>query len=282
MGAALDFAFGSSAAGESLLGDLGGEYTGVRTFRRRAWLLAWDALVAARGGILGNTHPYTGLAGMRLSGYAEPGYRWLPERRVSPFTGVRAGGELIVLTQPGTSLSDLNRLNNVDGVAGVVAHGAFRIDVGVSLLDGARSLVVVGLFQETLRAPGIYSPGMTFTEGGLGARFDWSRRLTATFEVHAGQSPHRSDVALGTSVQTTRVELAALVRWIFSNGVWLDASGSYALEGDERTYQGSPQVYRTENPPSFSVALGCGVSLDRKHWRQVKPAPPRPAQGGLP
>jgi hypothetical protein len=266
LGAVLDFGFGSSAAGQTLLGDLGGEYTGVRTFRDRAWLVEWDALLAARGGMLGNTHPYIGLAGIRALAYAEPGYRWLPERRVSPYTGLRAGGELVVMTQPGTAISDLDRLNSVDGVAGVVARGAFRIDVGVSLLDGERSLVLVGLFQESLRAPGIYSPGMTFAEGGVAARFDWSRRLTATFEVLAGQSPTRSNAALGTGVQTTIVELALLVRFVFKNGVWLQGSGGYALESERRTYQGSPQIYETVSAPTFSAVIGCGVSLDRKRW----------------
>ena len=56
----------------------------------------------------------------------------------------------------------------------------------LSLLDGRRSFLLVGLFQEALIAPGIYSNGGSFTEGGLAARFDLWHRLTASLEVVAG------------------------------------------------------------------------------------------------
>jgi hypothetical protein len=267
VGALLDFGYGSAAVGDSLLGDLGAEYVGIRTFRDRAWLLQWDALLAARGGLLGNTRPYTGLAGMRTVADGEIGYRWLRARTLSPYTGARVDGELIVMTRPGTSLSDLDRLNNLDGVAGVSAHGALRIDAGLSLLDGARSLVVVGFFQEALRAPGVYTPGAAFAEGGVGARFDLRRRLTASLELSAGQSPTSTQAALGTSDQTTIVELSALVRFVLRSGVWLQAAGGYSREFDRRTYQSSPLTYQTASAPSFDVTLALGVSLDRRRWR---------------
>src|SRR5271170_8159988 len=65
LAAIVDFGYGSSAVGDTLLGDVGAESFGIRSFLGRALLAQWDTLFAARGGILGNEHPYTPLLGAR-------------------------------------------------------------------------------------------------------------------------------------------------------------------------------------------------------------------------
>jgi hypothetical protein len=262
LGPILDFGFGSSAVGQSLLGDLGGQYVGIQSFRGRRLLVQWDTLLAARGGILGNTLPYTPLAGARTLASVEAGYRWHHRRELSLYTGGRLGGELAILTRPGTAITDLDRLNDMAGVGGVVARGLVRADVGLSLLRGHHSVLLVAFFQEGLRAPWGHTPGAAFAEGGIAARYDLSRTLTATVEALGGAGPKSTTPALDTTDQTAYVELSALVRGIFRNGMWLAASGSYGREFDHRVYQASGRVFDTLSAPSFSIALAYGVEVD--------------------
>jgi hypothetical protein len=264
VGAVFGLGYGSSAVGLSLLFDLGAELVGIRTFHQRAWLAQWDGLIVARAGLLGNTIPYTPLAGLDTLASGEIGYRWTRDRQLSPYSGAALGGELSILTRPGTAVSELGTLNNLDGVGGLSVRGHFRIDVGLSYLDDKRSLLLVGLFQEALFAPGIYTNGISFTEGGLAARFDICRRLTASLELLAGRSPLISQTPLSTSVETTHVELTALVRKLFRDVAWLQLSGGFSRDFDRRTYDGSPNVYRTASAPAFNINLAVGVSLDRR------------------
>jgi hypothetical protein len=262
VGPILDFGYGSSAVGQSLLGDLGGQYLGIQSFRGRRLLVQWDASLAARGGILGNTLPYTPLAGVHTAAMAEAGYRWQPTRALSLYTGGRLDGELAILTRPGTALSDLDRLNDMAGVGGVVARLAPRADIGLSLLRGLHSVLLVAFFQESLRAPWGHTPGAAFAEGGVMARYDLSRTLTAILEALGGAAPKSSTPALDTTDQTAHVEVSALVRGIFRNGMWLAVSGGFGRDFDHRVYQASGRAYDTANAPSFSVALAYGVEVD--------------------
>jgi hypothetical protein len=256
IGAVLGFGYGSSAVGDSLLGDLGAEVVGIRSFHGRAWLAQWDGAITARGGLLGNTIPYTWLAGLDTLATGEVGYRFMPSRRASLYSGAGLGGELSVLTRPGSALSQLKTLNDLDGVGGLGVRGRLRVDVGLSFLDEARSLL--------LFAPGSYTTGTSFTEGGVAVRFDTRRRLTLSLEVAAGRSPVESDVALATRAQTTRVELSALVRKLFRERVWLALGGAFSRDYDRRSYSGSAIVYRTASAPAFNVNLVLGISLDRQ------------------
>jgi hypothetical protein len=262
LGAVIGGGYGSSFAGQSLLFDVGVEIVGMRAFHHRAWLAQWDGVIAARGGILGNTIPYTGLAGLDTVAWGEIGHRWTPHRWISPYTGALIGGELSILTRPGTAVSDLDELNNLDGVGGLSVRGRFRLDVGMSLLDARRSFLLVGLFQEALVAPGIYTGGISFTEGGMAARFDLWHRLTASLEVLAGRSPGTAQPSLGTTVQTTHVEASALFRYLFRRVAWLALNGTLARDFDRRVYMGGG-VYSTEAAIAFAVNIAVGVSLDR-------------------
>lgn len=71
-GATAGVAVGMSRAGYSLMGDLGGDSAGIRSFDRRRWLLQWDVLLAARGGELANKEPYLSLFGARALAWIEP------------------------------------------------------------------------------------------------------------------------------------------------------------------------------------------------------------------
>jgi len=261
LAAFVDFGYGASAVGDTLLGDLGAEHFGVQSFRGRALLLQWDALVAVRAGILGNTHPYTPLTGPRTLVSVEAGYRWLPERRWSFYTGAGLSGDFALLTRPGTDVTQLRTLNDMDGVGGRTADGAVRLDAGVSLLDGARSLLLVAFFQEGLRAPGIYTRGAAFAEGGVAARFDLAFRLTASLEALAGQTGAVADASLGSTDRTIYAGISAMVRRSFSHGMWVAAAGGYSRELDHRAYPGSGRSYDTASAPSFDARFFYAVPI---------------------
>ena len=62
-GAIASGGIGTSMVGDSLMFELGGQWTGVRSSSGGRWLLQWDGFLAARGGYLANEHPYLFLIG---------------------------------------------------------------------------------------------------------------------------------------------------------------------------------------------------------------------------
>jgi hypothetical protein len=261
LGAIADFGYGSSMVGDSLLGELGGQFTGIQSFRDRALLVQWNGLLAARGGILGNTKPYTELIGGHAVASAEAGYRWRRGRRWSPYTGANLNGDLTLLDHPGTSFGQLNTLNDLDGVGGFNSHGAVRVDAGASWLAGAHSLLLVAFFQETVRAAGVYTPGITFSELGLAARWDVARRLTLSLEGLAGRAPSTTQPSLATIDQKTDVALSAVARKLFANGMWLGATSSLGRQMDHRAYPASGTTYDSADAWTFEVTVFYGFPL---------------------
>jgi hypothetical protein len=262
-GATADFSFGSTAAGYSLLGDVGLQSAGIRTIRDRAWVIQWDRSIAVRGGILGNTHPLADLYGGAASASVEVGRRWRPSHRWSPYTGANLNGQLSLVTHPGTPFDKLDSINDVDGVGGLNAHIAARLVGGASFLDGggAHSLLLFAFAQETARAPGVVAPGITFTEAGAGARWDVAGRLMVQIEGLAGESPVSTDDGLRSTDRKTELALSASVRKIFANGMWVAASSSLARQYDHRVYLDGGATYDTADVPSFNVALTYGVPI---------------------
>src|SRR6185312_2680605 len=185
----------------------------------------WDTLFAARGGVLGNTHPYTPLVGARTQASFEAGARWVPQARWSFYTGAALAGDCSAMTRPGTDIVELRTLNDLDGVGGRVADATLRLDAGASMLDGARSLLLVAFVQGEARAPGIYTPGMGLGELGVAARFDLAWSVDAWIEAHAGRSGPVEEPSLGTIDQATVGSFSAQVRKLFSNGMWIAVAG---------------------------------------------------------
>ncbi len=173
--------------------------------------------------------------------------------------GGRLNGDLSVMTHPGTTLGKLNTLNDANGVLGVNARGLVRAAIGLSMLEGKHALVLVAFFQEAGNAPDVYTPGMAYSEGGVAARFDIARRLTASLEALAGRSATRTEAALDTTVQSSYAEISGLVRGSFKNGIWLALSGVYGRQFDHRVYRASMTTYNTANAPDFNVTLLLGI-----------------------
>jgi hypothetical protein len=251
--------YGASAVGRSLLGDLGAQFFGIQSFRDRALLVAWDTLFAVRGGVLGNEHPFTPLVGPRTLLSVASGYRWLPERHWSFYTGAGVSGDVALLTRPGTDIVQLRTVNRVDGVGGRTADSTVRADAGVSLLDGARSLLLVAFFQEALTAPGFYTRGTAFREGGIAARFDLAYSLMASVEVRAGQTGTIPDAALGLTDKTTMAGFFGVVRKKFGRWTWLAVTGGYSREFVRVAFAGN--IYRTATPPTSEARLFYAVPL---------------------
>lgn len=264
-GAVLDASIGASSVGDDLMVELGGESAGIRSYGDGRWLLQWDVLVALKGGLLANQHPFLFLIGPHALAWTELGRRFVPSSRWSPYVGARAGAEVSVMPHPGLSLAELRTINDVDGIGGVVANGLLRIEAGASLLDAQRSLLLVAFAQEALEAPRVVSPSRTFTEGGLGLRFDLAWSVVASLEGVIGVAPARTSPALGFSDRQTRMGANVAFRKVFKNGMWIGAAGFLSRDTDQVDYA-SGASYSTSDPASFGFALTLGVPL----WRSKR------------
>jgi hypothetical protein len=72
-GVIVDGGIGTGMVGDTLMFELGGQWSAVRSYGRRRWLVQWDGLLAARGGYLANEHPYLFLIGGHELAWAELG-----------------------------------------------------------------------------------------------------------------------------------------------------------------------------------------------------------------
>ena len=182
-GAVVDVGVGTSIAGDAVLGDLGGAWSGLRSLANERWLLDWDLSLTFRAGYAANAIPGIFLLGGRMVACSELGYRTAPAGPWSPYVGLRIGGELSLVGHPGLPLSQvLSTYNDLYGLAGVNAAGSIGLGVGASLLDEVRSLRLELILQETLRAAGTYTPAYAFSEAGVGARYDTERSITLALE----------------------------------------------------------------------------------------------------
>jgi hypothetical protein len=263
-GAILDGSFGTAAPGDTIFAELGGESLGIRTLGCTRFMLQWDVLAALELGWLGNEHPFLFLIGPHLFGSVELDARMFRAKHWSPYAGVGVSGEASVLANPNLSLSQLDTVNYVDGIGGDVARGSVRVVFGVSMLERRRSLLVYAFGQEQLEE--LSAVGQSFTEVGVGARYDVTRSVMATIEGVFGVSPNRSQPLLGLTDQTARLAGSATVRKIFGNGMWIGLSALLSRDSDHVAYASSTRSYDTGDAPAFRVTLTLGVPL----WRQKR------------
>lgn len=260
-GAIIDTSLGTSAVGDTLMAELGGESAGIRSLREGAWLLQWDVLVAAKAGYHASQEPYFFLLGAHALAWAEGGARFLPSRAWSPYAGVRLANETQIMGHAGLSLSDLRTVNAEDGVGGVNNRALVRLDGGASLLDARHSLLLVGFVQEVFRAPTFNFAGQAFTELGLQVRYDLSRSLMASVEGVWGVTVKRT-LPPGLTDQTTHAGVWVTFRKIFKNGMWFGAAVSLERDTNHVVYD-TGTVFDTASAPTFAFALTYGLSL----WR---------------
>jgi hypothetical protein len=254
---------GTSRVGDSLLGELGGRWEGIESLRAARWLLAWDISLGLRGGYLANEHPYLFLLGPSTRSFAEAGYRFEAGHDASPYAGLRLSNEVQWLAHPGRALAAFKTSNDVDGVGGALARGSMRADLGVSFLGPGRSLLLVAFVEEALQDRQVNAEALTLTEGGVAARLDLRRNLSASLEGAIGVSPERRDSLRSTRDRTTRLSTAASLLWAFANRSWLSARTSVARDADRLSYTGQ-RSYDTASPPVFSAEVGYGFSLERR------------------
>jgi hypothetical protein len=263
LGGVITAGFGTSSAGYDLMGEVGGEYVGIRSFALRAWLVQWDALLAGRAGILANEHPFMALAGAHERGNVEAGSRVLPHEAWSPYWGFGLDTDLQVLTAPGVPIGNLDRYNNVDGVGGVTANGAIRVAVGASWLTSSHSVLLEVFFQEALRAPEVDAGGISFSEGGLSARWDIFQSFTLHVAAFAGRSPALHNTALNYTEQTVHAELDGDLRKTFRNGMWLGAELNLFQESHTLAYVAG-HTYGAADPLFLAATLVFGIPLGRQ------------------
>jgi hypothetical protein len=264
-GAVAEVEFGTNAAGDAVMGDLGGAWAGIRSDAAGRWLLEWDLRIAARVGYLAGAIPGNFLVGGHGFAWTEFGYRTAASSPWSPYVGGHLGGDLRVMVHPGLSLSALDTVNNMDGVGGLVASGAGGLDAGVSWLSSGRSLRLVVIAQESLRAPGTYTPGFAFTDVGFGARYDVEQSITLSVEAFLGWAPARHDGALGITDQTSRRFAQAGFRNVFDNGMWLGVGAFVERILDRITYPSGTR-FSTGDAPTVGVTVSFGMPL----WQGAK------------
>jgi hypothetical protein len=263
-GLIVDGGIGTSMVGDTLMFELGGQWSAVRSYGRRRWLVQWDGLLAARGGYLANEHPFLFLIGGHELAWAELGRRFVADRDWSPYAGVRLGNEIFLMKHPGLAWSDVDTINSVDRVGGVVATGLVRADVGASLLDALRSLLLVAFVQEELHAAETNTPAQAFLGAGVGARFDLaSHHLSASAEASLGVAPERRDSLRGFTDRTARVAASLSARKSFGRGMWISLSTFIARDSDHMVYSATGNVYDTTNAPQFGLSLLYGIAVEQ-------------------
>lgn len=262
LGPVLAATLDTSDVGDALLGELGAQVFSLRHDDQR-WLVLWDGVVALKGGVLGNSRPYTSMLGARAQGNVEVAYRFANNEGWSPYLSGKAGANLQILGHPGLSLADLNTINESDGVGGVNAQGLVRIAGGVSLLDGTNSVLLGALIQEAFRAPGFVKPGQALSEAGLTVRVDLARSFSLQLDGVAGFAPSVKNDALNLTDQTYHLEVGGFLRKTFGNGVWLALALSLGRDSHRVEYLDSKNVYNTIDAPHFAAAIVFGVAL----WR---------------
>jgi len=260
-GAIANGGIGTAMVGDSLMFEVGGQWTGMRS-RGRRWLLQWDTQLAARGGYLANEHPYLFLIGGRELAWAELGRRFAASSSWSAYAGGRLGNELLLMKHPGLAWSDLNTVNNVDRVGGTVASGLIRLDAGASFLKDERSLLLVVFLQEELHAAETNTPAQAFAGVGVGARLDLARSLAASAEASWGVTPERRDAKRALTDSTTHVAASLGVRKTFRNGMWASLSTFITRDSDHMVYYDAGTFYDTTNAPQFGAAAIYGVPLE--------------------
>ena len=266
-GAVIDSGIGTSLVGDSLMFELGGQWSGVRSYGGRRWLLQWDGLLAARGGYLANEHPYLFLIGGHELAWAEMGRRFVASNEWSPYAGVRLGNELFLMKHPGLAFSDVDTINSVDRVGGTVASALIRVDVGTSFLEDHRSMLLVAFVQEDLHAAETNTPAQAFLGVGVGARYDRERvlsvPLSVSLEASWGVAPQRRDSLREFTDSTTRVAASLVARAMFHNGMWASLSTFIARDSDHMVYYATGNVYDTANAPQFGLSLLYGIPVER-------------------
>ena len=89
-GATATFEFGTYPVGDTLMGQIGGDWQGLRFSRDWHWVMQWEVFAALKGGYLGNQHPFLFLIGPHLSSWVEGGYRLSDKKGFAPYFGAFA------------------------------------------------------------------------------------------------------------------------------------------------------------------------------------------------
>jgi hypothetical protein len=258
-GVQASFGFGSSPAGDTLMGEVGGDWLGLRVLGDRQLIMQWDVYLAVRGGSLGNQHPYLFLIGPHALSWFDAGWRFASQKGFSPFIDARIGGDASVLGNPDVPRFD--EINSVDGVGSVVARGHARLGGGNAYVDDKRTVLLVAGIDEMLQAAQINHPSYAFTGGFLSVRVDVPRSVTATLEGGFGGTFARHDVLRGISDATTRAWIGGSLRKIFKNGMWLGGAVSYESIMDHVVYEARQTTFDTAEAPHFSISLFVGVPI---------------------
>ncbi len=260
-GAAVSFGFGTTPVGDTLMGEIGGDWLGIRVCHCMRWVMQWEVLATLKLGYLGNEHPFTFFIGPHFGSWVEGGMRTSGKTGFSPYLGLRIGGDVQLLGNPGTK--ELDTINAVDGVGGIVAEGWARFTAGGAYLDANRSVILTAFVQELLQPERINTPSRAFTGGGASLRFDVPHSWFATIEGGYAATPGRNDALRGLSDTTTRAWIGGSVRKIFENGMWVGGALSYERDMDHVVYASSGTTFDTADAPRFNVSILYGLPL----WR---------------
>jgi len=258
-GVTASFGFGSSSAGDTLMGEVGGDWLGLRALRDRHFVMQWDVYLALRGGYLGNEHPYLFLIGPHALSWLDAGWRFSSQKGFSGFVDARVGGDVSILGNPDVPRFD--EINSVDGVGSVAVRGYARIGGGNAYLDDKRVVLLTVGVDETLQPQQINTPSYAFTGGYASLRFDVPRSFSGTLEGGFGATFVRTDTLRNLTDSTTRAWISGSLRKIFKNGMWLGGALTYESLMDHVVYQARQTAFDTSNAPSFAISLFVGVPI---------------------
>ena len=264
-GAVVHASVGTTPVGDFLLGEIGGQSLGIRTLDDRRWLVQWEGLAAFKGGELAAAHPYTPLLGGHGLAMGEVGYRFVDETR-TPYVSLRIAGDMQFLLPPGKSLSDLRKINSIDGVGGMNLRGAVRLSLGESAV-GRNGLAILAFFvQESLRGAEVNTPSAAFTDvGGTLQAYLFGSWLIRG-EILRRYRPTQTTPKLGmTDAAWIDWQTTEELRKVFANGMWFGANFSYSAESDVVTY--SNLTLHTSSAPSVVFGVQYGFPIGPQEWK---------------
>ncbi len=249
------------------------QWAGIRTFSDDKYLVVFDAAAGATAGYGGNSYPTFLFFGGHLRGQVDGGLRLKPSNAVSPYVGLSAlldASAVAITTAP---INQYDRVNPVDGLAGLNQASALRANVGLSNLwrselNGTpkQALLVTLFAEEALRRPGRAPSAMFFTDVGVHAQLDLlsgpfeGAPLTASLDALWGTAFTRTDTTFQETHLPTHFKVTASVRKHFGR-VWLAIDGLIHADGDTVTSLTTKNTYVTSTPVWASAGLSFGVSL---------------------
>jgi hypothetical protein len=228
--------------GHAILGGVGLQSRGARTFVDRRWLVAWTGRGELVSGFAAYTLPFRALLGGRLEGGADAGYRVLHASDWSPVVAVGLDTRLSSIAQLAPT-----KINNQDGLGGIITGADLRMGGGASFIRGRHALLLTLNLLGRANAPQSNAPALAYGGGALHVRYDLSDALAALGDVSLVVTPKLPNRALGFIAQIDTWTISGSVVKRFGAHAYFGI-GAVLSRSESTTAYTAAQTYTTAAP----------------------------------